>query len=60
MDITDPNIWYREELQCLLDMVTIEIGRLGARASDNEKAALGALWGKLTRAVELSPGMMRS
>lgn len=60
MDITDPTVWYREELQCLLDLVTGEIGRLGGRASDLEKAALGALWGKLTRAVLQAPGMMSS
>lgn len=60
MEITDPTTWYREELQCLLDMVVREIGRLGERASDLEKAALGALWCKLTMAVLRAPRMMSS
>lgn len=60
MDITEPNIWYREELQCFIDMVRAEIKRLGDRATVNERITLGALYDKLTRAIEVTPGMAAS
>ncbi len=53
-------IWYREELQCLLDMITAEICRLGPQRHRNEQAALGHLHGKLSRAIENAPGALAS
>lgn len=59
-DPTDPSIWYREELQALLELVAQEARRPGAAYGDRAIIALGLLHKKLTRAVEIAPGMMAS
>jgi hypothetical protein len=50
-------IWYREELEVLRDLVIQEVGVGAAHHNMQQRVALGALYGKLIKAIDEAPSL---